>query len=133
MIPRTALAKWGSALVAEQQGRLDDAIAILEPISKTGNNRKSSMGHLLAVAGKTARARKILGELHTAEAKSYVPAYWFALVHAGLGERDQALQVPRAGVRGALNRPGLRPDRSPHRLAPDEPRFIALAKLLGVE
>ena len=27
------LAKWGLALVAEQQGRLDDAIAILEPIS----------------------------------------------------------------------------------------------------
>ena len=31
-----ALAKWGSALVAEQQGRLDDAIAILEPISQDG-------------------------------------------------------------------------------------------------
>ena len=86
------LAKWGLALVAEQQGRLDEAIAILEPLSGVSLNRKSSLGHAYAVAGKKARARNVLAELQAAEAKSYVPAYYFALVYTGLGERDQALR-----------------------------------------
>ena len=45
------LAKWGLALVAEQQGRPDEAIAILEPISGSSLIRKSSLGHAYAVAG----------------------------------------------------------------------------------
>jgi eukaryotic-like serine/threonine-protein kinase len=86
------LAKWGLALVAEQQGRLDTAITILEPLSANSLNRKSSLGHAYGIAGKTARARNVLAALHQAEAQSFVPSYYFALVHAGLGERDQALR-----------------------------------------
>ena len=52
------LAKWGLALVAEQQGRPGEAIAILEPISAISLNRKSSLGHAYAAAGRTAEARK---------------------------------------------------------------------------
>ena len=52
--------KWGLALVAEQQGRPGDAIAILEPISAGALNRQSSLGHAYAVSGKTARARSVL-------------------------------------------------------------------------
>jgi tetratricopeptide (TPR) repeat protein len=82
--------KWGLALVDEQQGRFDEAIAILEPISAVSNNRKASLGHAYALAGKTAKARTVLSALHAAADRNYVPFYWFALVHAGLGERDQA-------------------------------------------
>jgi tetratricopeptide (TPR) repeat protein len=127
------LAKWGRALVAEQQGRLDDAIAILEQVAGSSNNRKSSLGHVYAVAGKTAKARKILADLHAAEAKSYVPAYWFALLHAGLGERDQALRyLERAYTERStvlaylLIDPRLTALRS-------EPRFVALTQRLGGE
>jgi len=124
------LAKWGLALVAEQQGRLDEAIAILEPISGTSNNRKSSLGHSYAVAGKVAKARSVLASLHKAAAGSYVPSYWFALVHAGLGERDQALRYlerayqERSTVLAyVLIDPRLAPLR-------DDPRFLALARRL---
>ena len=124
------LAKWGLALVAEQQGRLDEAIAILEPISGTSNNRKSSLGHAYAVAGKVAKARSVLASLHEAAAGSYVPSYWFALVHAGLGERDQALRYlerayqERSTVLAyVLIDPRLAPLR-------DDPRFLALARRL---
>jgi tetratricopeptide (TPR) repeat protein len=86
------LAKWGMALVAEQQGRPDDAIRILEPISRTSLNRKASLGHAYGIAGRPARARGVLAELRTQAATSYVPAYYFALVHAGLGEREPALR-----------------------------------------
>jgi len=125
------LARWGKALVAEQQGRLDEAIAILERVAGSSNNRRSSLGHAYAVAGKTAKARKILADLHAAEAKSYVPAYWFALLHAGLGERAQALRhLERAYTERStvlaylLIDPRLTSLRS-------EPRFVALTRLLG--
>src|SRR5262249_29215959 len=127
------LAKWGLALVAEQQGRLDEAITILEPISASSNNRKSSLGHAYAVAGKTARARSVLTSLREAAARSYVPSYWFALVHAGLGERDQALRYlerayeERSTVLAyVLIDPRLASLR-------DDPRFLALARRLEGE
>ena len=127
------LVKWGLALVAEQQGRPDDAIAILKPISGGSLNRKASLGHAYAVAGKAAPARRILAELRAQAAKSYVPAYYFALVHAGLGERDQALRAlehayeERSTVLAyLLIDPRLAPLRN-------DPRFLALARRLGGE
>jgi len=127
------LAKWGLALVAEQQGRLDDAIAILEPLSVSSLNRKSSLGHAYAVAGKVAQARSVLTALRAAEARSYVPSYWFALVHAGLGERDQALRyLERAYEERSTVLAYLLIDP---RLAPlrDDARFLALTRRLGRE
>ena len=125
--------KWGLALVNEQRGRLDEAIAILEPISTVSNNRKASLGHVYAMAGKTAKARGVLTALHTAAERSYVPAYWFALVHAGLGERDQALRyLERAYEERSTVLAYLLIDP---RLAPlrNEPRLQALARRLGGE
>jgi len=124
------LAKWGLALVAEQQGKLDEAIAILEPISGTSLNRKSSLGHAYAVAGKIDRARSVLTSLREAAGQKYVPSYWFALVHAGLGERDQALRYlerayeERSTVLAyVLIDPRLASLR-------EHPRFLALARRL---
>jgi eukaryotic-like serine/threonine-protein kinase len=124
------LAKWGLALVAEQQGRLDEAIAILEPISGSSLNRKSSLGHVYAIARKTAQARSVLVSLREAAAQRYVPSYWFALVHAGLGERNQALRYlerayeERSTVLAyVLIDPRLASLR-------DDPRFLALARRL---
>ena len=127
------LAKWGLALVAEQQGRLDKAIAILAPVTGSSPNRNATLGHIYAVAGKTAQARAVLVALHAAEAKQYVPSYWFALVHAGLGERDQALhylerayQERSTVLAYVLIDPRLASLR-------DHPRFLALARRLEGE
>jgi TolB-like protein/tRNA A-37 threonylcarbamoyl transferase component Bud32 len=125
--------KWGLALVDEQEGRLDEAIAILEPISATSLLRKSSLGHAYAVAGKTARARSVLGELRAQATRRYVPSYLFAVVHAGLGERDQALRyLERAYEERSTVLAYLQIDP---RLATlrDDPRFLALARRLGGE
>jgi tetratricopeptide (TPR) repeat protein len=127
------LAKWGLALVAEQRGRPQEAIALLEPISDGSLNRKSSLGHAYAVAGKVSQARTILAALGAAATRSYVPSYYFALVHAGLGQRDQALRyLERAYEERSTVLAYLLIDP---RLAPlrNDPRFLALARRLGGE
>jgi len=125
------LAKWGLALVAEQQGNPGQAIALLEPITGSSFLRKSSLGHAYAVAGRPARARSVLAAMREASGRSYVPAYWFAVVHAGLGERDEALRAlerayeERSTVLAyVLIDPRLVSLRN-------DPRFQALAQKLG--
>ena len=126
-----ALARWGLALVAEQQGRPREAVALLEPIRTGSLNRTASLGHAYAVAGNKTRARAILTELRSASAQRYVPAYYFALVYSGLGERDEALRyLERAYDERSTVLAYLLIDP---RLAPlrDDPRFVALARRLG--
>jgi serine/threonine-protein kinase len=126
-------AKWGLALVEEQRGRPDEAIKILERISGASLNRKASLGHAYAVAGKTARARSVLDSLRSRATTSYVPSYYFALIHAGLGQQDQALQYlerayqERSTVLAYVSiDPRLRSLR-------DHPRFVALVRNLRGE
>lgn len=75
----------------------------------------------------------MLAELRAAEADNYVPAYYFALVHGGLGEREQALRAlerayeERSTVLAyLLIDPRLEPLR-------EEARFSALARRLSGE
>ena len=124
-------ARWGLALVAEQEGKLDEAIALLEPISGVSLNRKATLGHVYAVAGDLPRARTILATLRTEAARRYVPAYYFALLHVGLGQRDEALgDLERAYDERSTVLAYLLIDP---RLAPlrEEPRFLALTQQLG--
>jgi serine/threonine-protein kinase len=125
--------KWGLALVAEQEGRPEEAIAILEPISGSSFNRKASLGHAYAVAGRMARARNVLADLRASAAKSYVPSYFFALVHAGLGEHGQALRDLERGYEERST--VLAYLRIDPRLAAlrNDPRFLALARRLEGE
>jgi eukaryotic-like serine/threonine-protein kinase len=125
--------KWGLALVQEQKGRPGDAIALLEPISGSSFLRKSSLGHAYAVAGRAAEARSILDTLRRAATSRYVPAYWFALLHVGLGQRDSALRyLERAYEERSTVLAYLLIDP---RLAPlrEDPRFLALSRRLGGE
>jgi hypothetical protein len=66
----------------------------------------SVTGYLLAEIGKTSEAREVLRKLEADSHGRYVPPYAMALVHAGLGERDDVFRVARQSLR--------RPRRSPH-------------------
>jgi eukaryotic-like serine/threonine-protein kinase len=126
-------AAWGLALVAQQLGRVDEAIAGLEPLSRTNLNRKSSLGHMYGVSGRTSRARAVLAELREAAAERYVPSYYFALLHAGLGEKEQALRyLERAYEERSTVLAYLRIDPRLSSLR-GQPRFEALARRLAGE
>jgi TolB-like protein/tetratricopeptide (TPR) repeat protein len=127
------MAVWGLALVDEQQGSAREAVALLEGLGPGSLNRKSSLGHAYAVAGDRVRARHVLEELTAEATTKYVPSYYFALVYAGLGERDQALRyLERAYEERSTVLAYVRLDP---RLAPirNEPRFLALAQRLAGE
>jgi hypothetical protein len=47
---------------------------------------------MYAVAGRTADARRILRELTEQSRQRYVSAYNIGVLHAGLGERDEAFR-----------------------------------------
>jgi len=91
----------------------------------------ASLGHAYAVAGKKAKARAVLAGLTAEAARHYVPSYWFALIHTGLGEHDQALRyLERAYEERSTVLAYVQIDP---RLAPlrNSQRFVALTRRLG--
>jgi tetratricopeptide (TPR) repeat protein len=77
-----------------QKGRHAEAIAALRAaLGGLGGTPpvEAELGYALAVAGRRAEARAVLEGLSQPSSNRYVSPYSVALVHAGLGERDQAL------------------------------------------
>jgi TolB-like protein/DNA-binding winged helix-turn-helix (wHTH) protein/Flp pilus assembly protein TadD len=75
----------------EGQGRTAEALEELATAGRfSGQNSKalSFRGYLLAKAGRADDARALLRTLEAASQGRYVPPYAFALVHAGLADRD---------------------------------------------
>jgi len=76
----------------EQMGMTELALEALTDAARlSGSNSKpvSLRGYLLARAGRANEAREILRSLETLSRERYVPPYATAIVHAGLGERDE--------------------------------------------
>ncbi len=77
----------------EQKGRLNDAIAEFQRGLELDNEQAeiwSGLGHTYAVSGNRAEAQKVLDHLRARSASSYLAPYNVAVVHAGLGNKDQA-------------------------------------------
>jgi serine/threonine-protein kinase len=75
-------------------GDLDGALATLRS-GAVSSNRHTAMeaylGYVYARTGEEQRARAALAELRSRAASEYVPADCLAVLHLGLGERDEAL------------------------------------------
>ena len=78
-----------------ETGRFEEAIREVERAVELTNGSTMALAvlaHTLASAGRASEARKILGQLLARAATSYLPSYWIALVHTGLGDKDEALR-----------------------------------------
>lgn len=78
-----------------QQGKLEKAIEALSnavKFSHGGLAFESYLGFAYAVAGKKTEALEVLSSLEDLDKERYVPAYNFAIIHAGLGNFDKSFE-----------------------------------------
>ncbi|HEY2686665.1 MAG TPA: helix-turn-helix domain-containing protein [Steroidobacteraceae bacterium] len=93
--PKSFWPAWFFGLSYEQQGLFDQAEHQLEIAVKMSGDvtfASAALGHLYGIVGKTQQARTIFDELTARATRCYVPAYDMALVCAGLGWKDKAIE-----------------------------------------
>src|SRR5207237_2880459 len=71
--------------VYEQQGKYPQALAELEKGQWPTLEARTAIAHVYALSGRRAEAEKILREFTLRAKDRYVPATYFAKIHAGLG------------------------------------------------
>jgi eukaryotic-like serine/threonine-protein kinase len=77
----------------EQTGMLPQAVAEFRKaldISEGDTNELAALGQAYAVSHQEGEARKILDQLKERSQQTYVQPMWIAVIHLGLGEKDQA-------------------------------------------
>ena len=124
-----------SAWAYLQKGMYTEAIAALRAaLDSVGRNPQieAELGHALAVAGRRTEALAILEGLRQLSATRYVSPYSVALIHAGLGDRDQALAwLDKAYAERSDYMPYLRLEPMLDSLRSDH-RFVALVERVGL-
>ena len=102
-------------------------------LSPNDPNFLAALGHVYASSGNTAEARNILDTLFIENKQEPVSPFFFALVYAGLNDKEKALEwlekayeEKSGSVRYLKMEPRLQNVRN-------EPRYIALMKKIGLE
>jgi Flp pilus assembly protein TadD len=83
------------ALAYEQKGEWDKAIAAMEKSTQLDGGEVdglAQLAHIYAVVGRTADARRLLRRVTEISRRRYVSAWDFALIHTGMGERDESFR-----------------------------------------
>jgi serine/threonine-protein kinase len=94
MNPNFWFARLFLAGVHEANGHLAEACAEYEKASSTESTFSEALANLATCyvrQGRTDEARNILHELKQRAENSYVPPYFFFMIHYALGEKDEAL------------------------------------------
>jgi serine/threonine-protein kinase len=94
--PNFLMAHWLAGQFSIAQGRFDEGIAFLESASDMSGRTPFMLGTFatgLAVVGRTEESRAILHELETRSRAEYVRAYTLSLIHAYLGDIDEAFEL----------------------------------------
>jgi TolB-like protein/Tfp pilus assembly protein PilF len=112
----------------------DQAIAAFRKAMAPGGIQllKAELGHAYAVSGRRDEALKILGELKLLAKRQYVSPYGMAILHVGLGEKDQAfewLEKSRAERERWMVTLKVAPVLDPLR---SDPRFADLVRRVGL-
>ena len=117
-----------------QKGMYEEAITMLQKgrsLSGDIPNILGALGQTYALANRPADARRLLQELAELAKRRHVSSTCFALIHLGLGEKEQALEWLETGVRGReMSLAGLKV----HPVYDDlrgEARFQAMLRKLG--
>jgi serine/threonine protein kinase len=101
-------------------------------LSEGNSNELAALAWSQAAAGRAAEARKALAELKERAAQTYVQPIWIAVVHAALGEKDEAFQWLHQGFEhrsGWLAYLKVDPLFDPLR---QDPRFTEIIRRVGL-
>jgi serine/threonine-protein kinase len=94
--PDYAVALLWRGWALQELGRAPEAITLLErAVSLTSRSALfvASLGRARAIAGDTAGARALLGELEARAERDYIPTYEVAKIHLALGARERTLAL----------------------------------------
>ncbi len=95
MEPHFVMAQREIAVVYGQQGKYEEALAaIRQAVGQGGENPivLTVLGHIQATAGQRKEARKVIAQLQAWQQRAYLTPQLIAVIHAALGERDQAIE-----------------------------------------
>jgi TolB-like protein/tetratricopeptide (TPR) repeat protein len=93
MDPRFYYARWNLGLALEVKGLVDQAVVEYEKAIALDDDPLSAglLAHLYAKIGQKDKALQIQERLREVSKQRYVSPYIFAMIHLGLGEKDQAI------------------------------------------
>jgi serine/threonine-protein kinase len=94
--PNFLMAHWLAGQFSIAQGRFDEGVAFLESASDMSGRAPFMLGTFataLAVVGRSEESRAILHELETRSRAEYVRAFTLSLIHAYLGDIDEAFEL----------------------------------------
>jgi tetratricopeptide (TPR) repeat protein len=128
-----AVAHYELGQALEQKQRLDEAISeFLKAIEISGHSAvlDSSLAHAYAISGHREEATRIANDLESQNDKNPSAEANIALIHAGLGDNDQAMMWLNKAYDARFNpsilvRPAFDPVRS-------DPRFKDLLRRIGL-
>jgi TolB-like protein/Tfp pilus assembly protein PilF len=119
----------------QQKGMYEEAIAEFQKaLTVSGNNREllAMLGYAYGASGKTDEARQILDELDELSKGRYVPPIYKALIHTGLGEKDQAFEWFEMAYQNRCEALVLFNANPMFHTLHGDPRFIDLQQRIGL-
>jgi TolB-like protein len=133
--PHYSLGHFNLGMILSAAGSLPEAAAALTRAREYGPANLDALaflGHVYGRMGRSTEARAILDSLRATSEARYVSPYARALVHVGLGEREEALdQLEQAYEDRSWFTTLLKVDPA-FDLLREEPRFEALLKRVGL-
>ena len=134
MDPNRGFSHWYLGMALDQKGDYSQAIAELQTAKQLLTavvGVEADLGHAYAASGDREAAQRMIDELKQLSTRRYVPAYHIALIQAGLGEADEALNwLDKAYQERSDLLVYLKVEPRLDRIRSD-PRFAALMKRVG--
>jgi eukaryotic-like serine/threonine-protein kinase len=120
----------------EHQGKMAEAMAEFQratALEKDNSEAWSALGYAYAVSGKKVEAQKVLEHLKEMSAHAWVAPYNVAIIHVGLGEKDQAFDwLERAFKDRSYYLAEYLPTDERLDSLRSDPRFVELRRRIGL-
>jgi tetratricopeptide (TPR) repeat protein len=127
------IARVDLALVYAQQREFSRALAELQKARQLQDDRYvlSEVGYVFALSGRRQEAQKVLSDLTVVSEQRYIFPTDYALIYAGLGDKDEAFEWLEKSYREGGLLVGLKVDPCWDNLRTDA-RFADLMKRVGL-